>query len=383
MKATKRIKMNKYIVIFSSLILSACGNSNTEVEIPTEELSNTIVLTETQKNTIGLTIDTVGLVNIPMVKQLNGFIDVPPEKKITLSAPIGGFIEKMDVLNGMKVRKGQFLLSLKDQSFIQLQEQYLTTYHQWKVDKANYERQEALAAEKINAVKSLEQARASYDASSVMLEGMRARLKMMNVNITQLEAGKILNTYNLYAPIEGYVSNIVVNKGKYVSNAEALIDIVDVSSAYASLTVFEKDLANVTVGQKVKLLLSDGVTELPAKISFIGKTINEDRSLNVICSFTQSSEKIIPGMYLTAFLEMSNQWVLGVPSKAVVNFQLDKFVFVPTANENEFEPIKIETTNFNSEYTSIGNNERLVPGSKVVLVGAYDLLSKWKNSEED
>lgn len=361
----------------------ACNEKQPEeVTKENNHADNIVSLTAAQLSTIGLKTDTLGFVSVPIVKQVNGFVDVPPEKKITLSAPIGGFVERMDVLNGMRVKRGQFILSLKDQSFIQLQEQYLTTYHQWKVDKANFERQEALAAEKINSVKALEQAKATYDASSVMLEGMRARLGMMNVNIPQLEAGKITNTYNMYAPIDGYISNIVVNKGKYVSNAEALADIVDVSAAYANINVFEKDLSLLQLNQKIEVLLSDGITRLPAKINYIGKAINEDRSVMVICNFLERSEKILPGMYLTAFLELRNNTAIGIPAAAIAKYQGENFVFIPLEDGHKFEAIKVEIEDSNGSVTSIKENDKLKRGDHVVITGAYDLLSKWKNNED-
>ncbi|WP_126973167.1 efflux RND transporter periplasmic adaptor subunit [Gynurincola endophyticus] len=369
-------------VLLSGIVIACNEKQPEETTVGDHHADNIVSLTAAQLNTIGLKTDTLGIINVPVVKQVNGFVDVPPEKKITLSAPIGGFVERMDVLNGMKVKKGQFILSLKDQSFIQLQEQYLTTYHQWKVDKANFERQEALAAEKINAVKALEQSKATYDASSVMLEGMRARLSMMNVNIQHLESGKITNTYNMYAPVDGYVSNIVVNKGKYVSNAEALVDIVDVSTAYASINVFEKDLSLVQLNQKIEVLLSDGITRLPAKISFIGKAINEDRSVMIICNFLEKSEKILPGMYLTAFLELSNNSAIGIPTSAIAKYQGENFVFVPVEEGDKFEAIEVEIQDSNGRVTSIKENDQLKRGDRVVIIGSYDLLSKWKNNED-
>lgn len=377
--------MNKYILSLILLAAIGCQSETSTKEEVVEDTSaeNIIQLSELQQQTIGLKMDTVGIVNIPTTKQLNGFVDVPPEKKITLSAPIGGFVDQLTVLNGMKVKMGQFLLSLKDQSFIQLQEQYLSTYHQWKVDEANYKRQEALSAEKINSMKSLEQARATYEASSVMLSGMRERLRMMNVNINSLEAGNINPIYRMYAPIDGYITSISVNKGKYVSNAEALLDIVDLSAAYAVINVFEKDLAFVKLGQNVSIQLSDGVSVLPAKVKYIGRAINEDRSITVIAEFAEKSDKIIPGMYLTAFVELSNHELLGVPNNAIVNYQMEKYVFVATEDAYSFAPVKITTKETNQQFTGIENNEQLNRGTSIVVVGAYDLLSKWKNKEEE
>ena len=42
----------------------------------------------------------------PLLVHASGMIDVPPEKRVVISAPVGGYIKSIRLLVGDKVRKG-------------------------------------------------------------------------------------------------------------------------------------------------------------------------------------------------------------------------------------------------------------------------------------
>ncbi len=378
----------KYILFPTVILLTiACGGPAEDTSTPSltdNELSgNEVALTPSQAAMAGILIDTIRMVEVPVERQLNGLADVPPEKRITIAPPVGGFVRQMNVLEGMQVKKGQLLISLEDQGFIQLQEEYLSRLQQLKLDEANYHRQKALFEEQINARKALEQASAAYEAGKMVIEGMRSRLRMMNVDITTLESGKITNTYNMYAPIDGFVTKVSSNKGKYVSSAEPVLELVDLNAVYAVINVFEKDIPQIHLQQNVTIILSDGVTKVPAHVKYIGKAIQDDRSVSVICEFTEKNSKVIPGMYLTAFVELSRQVMPGLPAEAVATYQGRKYVFVPSVKPDIYTAIEVKSHASATGIATLENNQSLPAGTPVVIKGAYDLLGKWRNTEDN
>ncbi len=74
--------------------------------------------------------------------------------------------------------------------------------------------------------------------------------------MNKLEKGEIQPTVNLYAPISGYVTEVNVNLGKYVSPTDVMFEIVDTEHLHAELTVFERDVPRLKIGQKVRFILS-------------------------------------------------------------------------------------------------------------------------------
>lgn len=52
------------------------------------------------------------------------------------------------------------------------------------------------------------------------------------------------------APISGYVADVKMNVGKYMNVGDALCEIVDKSRTLLRLTTYEKDLADMKVGNR-------------------------------------------------------------------------------------------------------------------------------------
>ncbi|RZK59710.1 MAG: efflux transporter periplasmic adaptor subunit, partial [Hymenobacter sp.] len=57
--------------------------------------------------------------------KVNGVLDVPPENLVSVSAPLGGFVDRTDLLQGSRVRAGQVLAVIRNPDFVQLQQDYL------------------------------------------------------------------------------------------------------------------------------------------------------------------------------------------------------------------------------------------------------------------
>jgi len=53
----------------------------------------------------------------------------------------------------------------------------------------------------------------------------------------------------LTSTINGYVSKVNVNTGKYVQPTETLFELIDPDDIHVALTIFEKDLNNIHKGR--------------------------------------------------------------------------------------------------------------------------------------
>ena len=127
-----------------------------------------------------------------------------------------------------------------------------------------------------------------------------------------------------------------------------------------------------------------------AVISQTGKSVSEDKTFRVYGIVTSSCKNLLPGMYVNALIEESDLKVTALPSEAVVSFDDKDYIFV-------FEKEKEEEGNAMTEYmiyqvkkgvTSSGYTEITLPegfdinAAKVVIKGAYNLLSAKKNAGE-
>ena len=54
------------------------------------------------------------------------------------------------------------------------------------------------------------------------------------------------------APLSGYVAGLSINLGKYVNAGEPICDVIDKGETLLCLTAYEKDLADLSIGNQVQ-----------------------------------------------------------------------------------------------------------------------------------
>lgn len=382
-------------IIYTALIglLASCGSGETTAskkEMHHDEEAETVELTQAQYESAEIGLGTIEKRSISGVISANGFLDVPPQSKVSISAPMAGFVKSTQLLPGSKVSKGQVVAILENQDYIQLQQDYLENYGQLEYLNAEYERQKELAKENINARKSLEQAKANYLSAKARLEGLKSRLELLKINVSRVQSGKIQNTINLYAPISGYVTKVNTNIGAFVNPTDVLIEIVNTAELHVELTIYEKDIPSIKEGQRVLFTLTNETIQREAQVKLIGREINNERSVQIHCDLTKDDKELIPGMYLKAIIETDNALVTAVPESALVYFEGKSYIFT---KENGHHNEKEKTSHFKIVEVGAGKSEAgfvavtLPEGfdlrKQLVVRGAYSLLAKLKNSEEE
>jgi cobalt-zinc-cadmium efflux system membrane fusion protein len=377
-------------LIYISLILLGCAK---EEKTPSR-LDNTasaqitrVEVTPDQVQTIGLTTTPVSRMALSGVVHVNGHLDVPPQNLVSISAPFGGFLKFTTMLQGKKVKVGDVVAVMENTEYIQLQQDYLELSSQAVLNKAELERQEALARENVNAQKTLQQAKAAYETTEARTAGLKAKLKLINIDPAKLQAGKDLSsTINLHAPINGYVTEINANIGKYVSPTDVIMKIVDSEHLHAELIVFEKDVLKLKIGQKVRFILANETSPRTATIYLVGREITADRTVRIHCHIDEEDSNLLPGMFLSADVETGTEQVSVLPSKAVVEHEGQKYIFVAGAentNGNQgFEMIAVTTGVEQNGFVEV-NFPGMSENSIVVVNGAFDLLASVKNTADE
>ena len=375
--------MKNIIIILLSLVVFGCKNSQQEQEKqPNSVNENLISLTKEQLQNFQLSTTELQEKNIHHTLKLNGTIDVPPQNLVSVSSALGGRVQSTKLLPGMHFRKGEILVTLEDNQYIQLQQDYLTTKAQLQNAREEYNRQKELNQSKASSDKVFQQAQADYRILEASLAALEQKLQLIHINSNQISVNNIKRTSNIYAPFDGYVTKVMVNIGKYVSPTDVLFELVDPRDIHLNLKVFEKDWDKIQIGMPVVSYTNNQPDKkYSGKIILIGKNISEDRAVEVHAHFDNYDARLIPGMYMNAEIEIPETKNLALPYECIVSFEGKHFVFKQKDTAN-FEMIAVEVGSSGDGFTEILNADNL-KNSKIVQQGAYTLLMAMKNEGEE
>jgi len=373
--------------VIAAFMLISCGakkETTTTDAHDHEEEPGVVELTAAQFKTAGITYGKPENRQISGAVKVNGLLDVPPQQQVSISVPMGGFIKQTSLLQGMPVKKGQVIAVLENLDYIQLQQDYLEVSSQLEYAATEHNRQQELARENINALKTLQQAKATWQTLLAKENGLKQKLAMLNISTAALQKGNIQRTINVYAPISGYVTQVNVNLGQFVTPADILFRIVNTEHLHAELTVFEKDVPRLKIGQLVRFTLANEAKTRTATVHLIGREISPERTVRVHCHLEEEDTQLLPGTYLQAMIETGAAAVKALPDAAVVNFENKSYVFVKKPGPDStfhFNMLEVQKGNSEQGYTEV-IFPKAEPEEEVVVTGAYDLLAKLKNSGE-
>lgn len=375
---------NIFNILVSLFLLSACGSSSVDEQVKEEKklVTTNVKLTNAQLNSARIKLGQLEQKNISTVLKLNGKIDVPPQNMVSVSMPLGGYLRSTKLLPGMHLKRGEVIATMEDQQYIQLQQDYLTTRSTLEFTEAEFNRQKELNQSKATSDKVFQQTYMELNNQRIALNALAEKLKLININPQTINENTISKSVNLYSPIEGFVSKVNVNIGKYVNPTDILFELVNPTDIHLNLKVFEKDVSKLSIDQSL-VAYTNNLPDIkhPCKIILISQDITSQGTAEVHCHFEDYDKSLLPGMYMNADVEIKSNQAMAVAENAIVNYEGKNYLFIANTT-NEFEMLNIETGNKENGYVEVLNSEQL-KNKKIVVEGAYTLLMALKNKSEE
>ncbi len=391
--------MTKYKFKLSTIILAflvtftACnGGKKQNVETKETEVipENIVELREDQIKLANIEMGAIELRSMSGTLKVNGIVSVAPQNLATVSMPMGGFIKSTNLMPGNAVRKGQTLAIIENQEFIDIQQNYLEAKNRCELAKTEYDRQKELFKSDVSSQKNMQQVTSNYKSLKVQVKALEQKLSLIGINPFRLTEDNISRSVAVVSPISGYIKAVNVSIGKSVSASDVLFEIVNSDKLFLELTLFEKDADKVSNGEKIRFYTNNETEQHEAVVYQTGKSINNDKTYKVYANVVGRCKNMLPGMYVNAHIQAKSNQVTSVPSASIVSFDDKDYIFV-------FEKNKVESGKPFTEYRMIqvqkgvvddGFTEIVLPEgfnfkeAKVVVKGAYNLLSAKKNAGE-
>lgn len=373
----KTINLSIIALCLGVLVLfESCKSDNTlEAKNTTAPTSTKLLsLSKTQQKNLGLSLGTLEKQSLGLQIFANGQIEVPPQNKSYISMPYGGYIKQIKVLDGMRVQKGQVLMTVEHPDIVALQQSFLEVNGEMTFLEADYLRQKQLYDKEASSAKNYQQAKSAYQIAKAKLSGLAVKLEMAQVNIDQLKNGKIQREQSIRSPFNGVITKVTANVGAFAEPKDRLMEIIDLKHAHAELVVYEKYLSYLRKDQQVELSFIEDRAPVQASVFLIGSEISPERTVKVHCHFKNLPKDITPGSYLKASIqaEVTDHWVL--PNEAVVQYKGKDVVFIQEGTN--FLPIEIDVILANETVSALGaKNMSKLKKAKIITRGAYELLA--------
>jgi HlyD family secretion protein len=325
---------------------------------------------------------------------------IQPETELKITSDVSGEIVEMLVKEGDPVKKGDLLCRIKPdlyQSAIERVDATVnsskanlkTTMAQLEQAKANlanadamYARSKKLFDQNVISQQEFDASKASYESAKANVEGLAESIKASEFNVKSVEASLREASTNLdktyiYAPVDGTVSKLNVEKGERVVGVTGLqgteiLRLANLNEMEVSIEVNENDIIRVTKGDTA-LIEVDAyldkkfkgiVTEIANSANTIGVTVDQVtnfvvkvrilRESYVALVTNANSSPFRPGMSASVDIQTKRvEGVLSVPIMAVTTRIMDS-----TKVEKGKQGEDWETKATNEEEEKVKNKEK-------------------------
>ncbi|MCI9172789.1 efflux RND transporter periplasmic adaptor subunit [uncultured Duncaniella sp.] len=337
MKPISSIKMSSMAALIATAALASCsGNQQQQGQMPAPAIA-----------TITLAPESVDLQStFPATIKGKTDIDIRPQ--------VTGFITKVHVDEGQRVRKGQVLFTLDQVQFQAAVDQARAALNsaQTAVNTAKMtaDSKKALLDKNIISQYEYQLAQNSLDQANAQLATAKAAL---------VNAQKNLAYTTVTSPSDGVVGQIPNREGSLASpsSAQPLTTVSDNSQVYAYFSLTEKDLLALSGNGKgsveaaikampaVQLKLSDGsIYPIEGKVATVSGVIDNNTGSSSVRALFNNPEGVLrSGSTGQVILPNMKEGVIVIPQKATFELQDRRFAYVVNdSNKVVSTPVTVE-----------------------------------------
>lgn len=266
--------MRKIITFIAAIIIFAsCNNEEKDLN---KDISVPVSVQDLKLQSIEKFIETTGTVN--PVKKINFKSEIAGEYNLMINPTTG----KKYAL-GDKVNEGDKIIYLKDDEY-ENNIKILSLKLNLEITKQTFEKQQSL-----------------YEKGGVTLSELKnAEINYINADYSYKDALIRLEKMHIKAPFSGVIVDLpYYTPGTRVVANSLMFKLMDYSKLYMEISLAEKDLSFVKVGQKVKITnYTIPEDTLLGKVAQISPAIDADtRSFKTVIDVSNSGLLLRPGMF--------------------------------------------------------------------------------------
>lgn len=291
-------------------------------------------------------------------KKFNHYVQtqatVESENNLVISAKAAGTITQLFVNEGDQVSKGQTIAQIDNSIMVRNIESMKS---QLELATSVYERQKNLWEQKIGTEVQYLQTKTAKES----LEKQIASVQEQN------ELSKIKS------PINGTVDALMIKQGENVAPGMPAVRVVNTSDLKLTAKISEAYATRVKKGNKVLVNVSELNREIPAIVTFAGRTIDPlSRTFDVEVKLPSEAD-LRPNMTATAKVVFHTENdALVVPINVIQEINNEKVVYIAQPKGNQTIAVRKVVT-VDGVYGGLAQVKGLNAGDKVITVGYQGL----------
>ncbi len=333
-----------------------CGMNLITVEKNNAPKSDEILLSEQQIQLGNIYVDTIGKGVIGNETVLNATLNYDQQKLTSVSSRVMGRVDKLYHKNiGDYIRKGEPLMEVYSEELNNAKQEYLLALERRKV---------------------LDNSLIDFDQ---VIKSAKTKLLLWGMSEDQIDAipksNKTKLTTTVYSNQSGYITELNIQEGEYITEGGTIIQLADLSTLWAEAQVYTSQFSQLNSNSSVTVQLPDIGKEVKGKFEFVNPEISPDKRLNLIrVTIPNSGNQLKPGMAAYVILKGGEHNALSLPVDAVIRDGNGASVWVQTG-KNTFKNKMVTIGKESGERIEI--TDGLAQGEAVVIKGAYLINSEF------
>ena len=337
---------------------------------------NVIHLSDKDKEKYGIEISIAGSGQLKNYVTVSGEIIINPDRLSHIVPYVSGIVFEVRKRLGDRVSKGEMMAVLESRELSDLQSSFLVAKERLKLEEITYQREERLWKQNISSEREYLDAKQVLVEATIEMEVAEQKLHALGFDEHYLSAlifhpEKPLTRYEILSPFDGFVIEKHISPGEAINDETDAFVIADLSSVWINLSVYQKDLPYLKIGQSVNLSTEDKYINTTGIISYISPLIHhETRTATARIEIQNTDGTWRPGLFVTGKISVGNINVpLLIPKTALQSLEGNSVVFVETDD------------GFITETVSIGRSDEahveivagLHSGQRYVNKGGFEL----------
>ena len=298
-------------------------------------------MTDAQVKQAGIEIKTAGPAKIKSSLQLLGEIKLNGDRTVLIVPRLAGVVESAKANAGDLVRKGQVLAVIFSPALADQRGEYLAAQKRLALARTTYEREKTLWEGKISAEQDFLQARNVMNEAEIAAQS--AEQKLVSLGGLPAGPGANLTRYEIRAPIDGTIVEKNISVGQAIKEDANIFTLADLTSVWAEMTIYAKDMNVIRSGQKVTVKSTDFNASTEGTVSYVGTLAGEQTraaKARVVLSNPKSAWR--PGLPVNIEVVSAEEEVpVAVAAEAIQTLRDWSVVFGRYDDVFEARPLKL------------------------------------------